>query len=588
MIGQLIGGRYQVIETLGSGGFCQTYIAKDAQKFDAKCVVKKLKPRSNLPENLAVATHLFEREAQTQYRLGNHSQIPQLLAYFRENQEFYLVQELIEGHNLGEELPPGKKLSESEVINLLENILDPLAFVHQQKVIHRDIKPPNLIRRDQDNKIVLIDFGAVKELAVTQVLNTQGETKILTNIGTPGYMPSEQSTGKARFSSDIYAVGIIGIQALTGKMPQELIEDPETAEIIWQQYAEVNPKLEVLLDRMVRYDFRERYRSASEALQAVRQLHYRPSLPLKLPKPKKDIVTSSAQPSKKIVSESNHELSWLAIIAAAAIIFGLAGWYAYWQLPMKMALKTIEESKEKGQYAKCMSLAQALSHKSSISTKLQILYQDCQNLQAQDYLNEAQKLAKERKYDQAILELNQISSETPLYSQAQTLLQEWNISNYEFYQNYQQAIVHLNQSDYPEALEELYQAAEKAIMVNQANLLLAEINKNEQKNFPEIAQELEAWQVLKETLNKADPQDYNLLYQRAKLKLNQDHNHHHTREFELLFAAAKKAIDNQQTEMMLAQLKQDREDRFRNFTIGHSEWTNLIQALEQKNKQFLD
>ena len=147
MIGQLIGGRYHIIETLGSGGFCQTYVAEDSQKFNNKCVVKKLKPLCTLPETFAIATQLFEREAQTQYRLGNHNQIPQLLAYFQEDREFYLVQELIEGHSVSEELTPGKQLSESEVILLVQNILEPLAFVHQQQVIHRDIKPPNLIRR---------------------------------------------------------------------------------------------------------------------------------------------------------------------------------------------------------------------------------------------------------------------------------------------------------------------------------------------------------------------------------------------------------------------------------------------------------
>ena len=118
----------------------------------------------------------------------------------------------------------------------------------------------------------MIDFGSVKELAATEVLNPQGKTQVVTTIGTPGYMPSEQSRGKARFSSDVYAVGIIGIQALTGKMPQELPEDPETAEIIWREQVRVNPELAFVLDKMVRYDFRERYRSAQSALEALQKL----------------------------------------------------------------------------------------------------------------------------------------------------------------------------------------------------------------------------------------------------------------------------------------------------------------------------
>lgn len=431
MIGQLVGGRYYIIEHLGCGGFCQTYVAQDSQKFDHKCVVKKLKPRCTLPETLAIAAQLFEREAQTQHRLGNHDQIPQLLAYFQEDREFYLVQELIDGHNLGEELPPGKKLSELEVISLLQNILEPLAFVHQQQVIHRDIKPPNLIRRHEDNKIVLIDFGAVQELAATEVLNIQGATKLVTNIGTPGYMPSEQTTGKARFSSDIYAVGIIGIQALTGKTAQELPEDPKTAEIVWRNSIKVNPRLAKVLERMVRYDFRERYYSAVEALEALEPLSRRNPITLAF-KPKQDSQVLNPKPVKTNphwLSAIRQKISWLVPIGTIAIIFGLGGWYLHWQLPIKMTITTVRESKEKGNYAKCISLSQAFSNNAYLENRLQAFLRDCRDLQAQDHLINAQKLAEQEKYEQALGELKRISPDTAFYTQAQELLVKWNRTN---------------------------------------------------------------------------------------------------------------------------------------------------------------
>ena len=592
MIGQLLSGRYQIIDNLGSGGFCKTYVAKDIQKFNTKCVVKKLKPLCTLPEAFHIALQLFEREAQTQYRLGYHNQIPQLLAYFQEDREFYLVQELIEGQSLCEEIVPGKKVSESEVIILLQNILEPLVFVHRQQVIHRDIKPPNLIRRDEDNKIVLIDFGAVKELAVTEVLNLQGETKIITSIGTPGYMPSEQAQGKARYSSDVYAVGIIGIQALTGKMAQELQEDPETAEIIWRNQIKVNSKLANILERMVRYDFRQRYRSAAEALEALQQLNNPKSLllPLKITTPNK---VSSFIPTESPVSWLSNcwqkfKLPWLVPMSLIAIILGWGGWYLHRQLPIQMTLRTVQESKKQGNYARCISLSKAFNDNSVLAHKLQSFLQDCQNLQARDYFNNAQQLAKEQKYEQALTQLNQIAPNTYYYVQAQKLFLDWNITNHEFYDDYQQAITYVEQLNYPQALDYLYLAADKAIVVGQPNLLLSEIIKNEQVIFKQIAQDVNHWKFLKDVLIQANPRDYQLNYQRAKLKLEKDHNHHHEREFELLFAAAKKAIDNQQTESMLAQLKEDRQVRFRNFTIGHQEWFNLIQALEQKNKKFLD
>ncbi|MBD2681179.1 MULTISPECIES: serine/threonine-protein kinase [Nostoc] len=281
MLGQLLDGRYKIIRVLGAGGFGQTYVAEDTKLYNSLCVVKQLKPMATDPMTLQVARRLFESEAQLLHKLGTHDQIPQLLAHFEANQEFFLVQQFIDGHPISDELTPGKRLSEAYTISLLENILQPLGFVHQNNVIHRDIKPPNLIRRKNDGKVVLIDFGAVKQIG-TQVVNGAGLTKMTVGIGTAGYMPSEQSRGSPRLSSDIYAVGMIGIQALTGLMPHQLEEDVQTAEIVWHHLVQVSPALADILDRMVRYDFRQRFQSAAEALAAVQELGnaYLPTQPL--------------------------------------------------------------------------------------------------------------------------------------------------------------------------------------------------------------------------------------------------------------------------------------------------------------------
>lgn len=144
------------------------------------------------PYTLNAGKILFDREAEALEKLGHHDQIPRLLAHFEDNQKFYLVQEFIEGHDFTQELRPNKQLSEAFVIQFLSDILEVLAFVHQQQVIHRDIKPSNIRRRESDGKLVLIDFGAVKQVS-TQVVNSQGQTKVTIAIGSPGYMPSEQS-----------------------------------------------------------------------------------------------------------------------------------------------------------------------------------------------------------------------------------------------------------------------------------------------------------------------------------------------------------------------------------------------------------
>jgi serine/threonine-protein kinase len=301
MLGRLLDGRYQVVQVLSVGGFGKTYIAEDTRRpGNPKCVVKHLKPASNEPNYLQTARRLFISEAETLEQLGNHDQIPRLLAYFEENQEFFLVQEFIVGRSLSVELQPGYYWTESQVIQLLKDVLGILAFIHSYGVIHRDIKPDNLIRRASDGKLVLIDFGAVKQVR-SQMTTAQNPMNATVAIGTPGYMASEQGLGRPRPSSDIYSLGIIGIQALTGLYPTQLQEDLTTGEILWQHRVQVSAGLASVLTQMVRYDYRERYESAHEALQALEQLSYS-CPPTQLPSTPREAL---AKPSERsLVSEA--------------------------------------------------------------------------------------------------------------------------------------------------------------------------------------------------------------------------------------------------------------------------------------------
>jgi len=273
----ILAGHYQIIKHLGGGGFGQTFLAKDHHlPGNPLCIVKQLQPRVTNQTMLEVAQRLFEQEAQTLYQLGGHQQIPRLLAHFEQHQEFYLVQEFISGQPLGQEILRGKQWNEAEVMALLEDILSVLSFVHQQGVIHRDLKPANLIRRSLDGKIVLIDFGAVKRVRTPTAAST-GQTSLTVAVGSPGYMPSEQVAGKPHFSSDIYAVGMMCLQALTGLSPgtQEIPTDAsgEFCCAACRNIAPVSPDFAAILDRMVRYDYRQRYQSATETLAVVEQLH---------------------------------------------------------------------------------------------------------------------------------------------------------------------------------------------------------------------------------------------------------------------------------------------------------------------------
>ncbi|RAM48949.1 MAG: protein kinase [Hapalosiphonaceae cyanobacterium JJU2] len=320
MLGNILVGRYQIVSHLGGGGFGETFVAYDTQlPGNPKCVVKKLKPQVTDPASLQTARRLFDTEAQVLHKLGTHNQIPQLLAYFEENEEFYLVQEFIEGHNLSQEIITGKPLSQSQVISLLQEILQILDFVHQQKVIHRDINPHNLLRRQADGKLFLIDFGAVKQIT-TQVINPSSKTKFTVAIGTPGYIPGEQAQGNPKYSSDIYAVGILGIQALTGLSPEELEKDAETNEIIWRNRTEVSQEFAQFLDKMVRYDFRQRYSSATLALQALKDLHNPnwQTVALNIPNHNQPSITNN-KPQKKIIKKILAGMIILGVGTVASI-----------------------------------------------------------------------------------------------------------------------------------------------------------------------------------------------------------------------------------------------------------------------------
>ena len=260
-------GRYEIIKPLGEGTFGNTYLSKDTDLPNhSYCVVKHLK-KTPCYGVISESQKRFEEEARVLQRLGNYDQIPSLAAYFQEEGEFYLVQEFVDGHDLDQEIISGQKFSEEQTIQLLKEILEVLAIVHQQSVIHRDIKPSNIMRRRQDSKIVLIDFGAVKEIGAFTT-NSKRETNLTKIIGTKGYMPSEQAIGRPGFASDVYAVGIIGIQMVTGLLPEKFSTDPN-GEIIWRNHAQVSDEFADVLNKMVCYCFSQRYTNADEALSAL-------------------------------------------------------------------------------------------------------------------------------------------------------------------------------------------------------------------------------------------------------------------------------------------------------------------------------
>ncbi|MGQ9864959.1 MAG: serine/threonine protein kinase [Pseudanabaenaceae cyanobacterium] len=251
--------RYEIVRPLGSGGFSETWLAKDTHLPGCPlCVVKKLVMPSGERFLQETARRLFDTEARVLARLGQHPQIPQLLAHFEENGHFYLVQEYIEGHDLTAELT--RPMGEAYTVALLREILPILDYIHQEKAIHRDLKPANLIRR-RDGTLFVIDFGAVKQI--------DPKARSTVAIGTPGFMPQEQVGGRPQPNSDLYALGAIAVQALTGLPPHLLPTDPVTGSLCWRDRVTVNPELAAILERLLHPNWQQRFHSAREVMQTL-------------------------------------------------------------------------------------------------------------------------------------------------------------------------------------------------------------------------------------------------------------------------------------------------------------------------------
>jgi ABC-type branched-subunit amino acid transport system substrate-binding protein len=284
-LGHILHERYEILALLGEGGFARTYTAVQINTpNNPLCVVKEIPfPPSNDPRVLDRGRERFDREASALCRLGRNSRIPELFDRFEKNNHFYLVQEYVQGHPLSQELTAGDQWNEQQTVALLREVLEILKSVHEENIIHRDITPSNLIRRETDQKIVLIDFGAVKEIG-TFTCNSTGEIFSSQAIGTNGYMPAEQYNPRSlpQPYNDIYAVGIIAIQALSGRRPTNLPQDPETGEIIWDYLTSepVSDSLTNILTKMVRFHFQDRYQSVDEVLQDLDlSIVERPELP---------------------------------------------------------------------------------------------------------------------------------------------------------------------------------------------------------------------------------------------------------------------------------------------------------------------
>ena len=262
----LLVDRYRAIKMLGQGGFGRTFLAIDDFKpSKPRCVIKQFLPSVKGKKGLQKAAELFAQEAVRLDQLGQHDQIPELLAFFSQEEHQYLIQEFIDGENLGQELERKGIFNEEQIREVLNDMLSVLEFVHANQVIHRDIKPENIIRRKSDRKLILVDFGAAK---ATEGVNLSVTGTI---IGSIAYVAPEQSVGKPTFASDLYSLGATCLHLLTNIEPTELFDMAE-GEWMWREYLQDNDisyELSRVLDKLVEGATRRRFQSVQEVLAAL-------------------------------------------------------------------------------------------------------------------------------------------------------------------------------------------------------------------------------------------------------------------------------------------------------------------------------
>ncbi|HEY9660730.1 MAG TPA: serine/threonine-protein kinase [Allocoleopsis sp.] len=278
-------GRYSIVQPLGQGGFGRTYLALDADRLNTRCVIKQFSPQVQGAKSLEKAIRLFNQEAVRLHDLGEHPQIPTLLAYFEQDGLLYLVQQFIEGQSLLQEMRQNGAFNERQIRDMLADVLPVLRFIHKHQVIHRDITPSNILRRQSDDRLVLIDFGVAKQL------NEESAGEAGTRVGTEGYAPMEQFRGGKAFpASDLYSLGATCLHLLTQTRPDHLY-DPLNGCWFWREYlleekgAVVSDQLAHILDYLLKDLVSERYQSADEVMRDLNADSFLPAVSTTKPRP---------------------------------------------------------------------------------------------------------------------------------------------------------------------------------------------------------------------------------------------------------------------------------------------------------------
>jgi serine/threonine protein kinase len=389
--------RYKIIEPLDKGGFSETFLAEDTDWLNRPCVIKQLAFSQDNSEFDCIQSK-FQQEAKVLYDLGEEldqnsdlrPRIPRMYAYFSENNQFYLVQEWIQGETLTKRLKTKGLMNEEEVKQLLVEILPVLQFIHDRNIVHRDIKPGNLMIRDSDGKPVLIDFGIVKKLV-------QVATDPSTLFFTPYFGAPEQERGEQiHHNTDLYGLGITAIYALTGKHPKHWISYLSKKPQWYQISDNISNEFRIILNKAIQPNPRDRYSTAQEMLEAIQSLM--PVLPVVEP-----ISDTRKDPGRGFTSRTSR-FRFIALSLSGAIVAIGSGFFYFNHQNIQDNLMVVRDAHERGDHSTCIAEAKrftqshVLSHFNSV-TEAERLGNECSAaLKLQNHLrNDVPKLLREQR-----------------------------------------------------------------------------------------------------------------------------------------------------------------------------------------------
>ena len=304
--------RYQILASLGSGEYKETYLAIDLASPTQNKVVVKCWQTITQHDNQIIAK-LFLKEALSLQELSaNFSQIPTLYDYFFQDNQYYLVEEYIAGKNLAQL----NVISPQQCLVLLSSLLKALQNIHHQNMIHRNLKPENIIIRASDQLPVLIDFGTVKEAIGGFSASAQEFTA------------PEQNQGRAIFSSDLYALSLTMIYAMTGKTPLELPCNQTTRELEWQKLVpNLDDNLARVLTKASQIERSHRYATSEQMYRDLEQSVMATEQPVEKEQkktiPVKQIANNVSLPRQKFPSQTtsnSHTNNWQIIIVIPLLL----------------------------------------------------------------------------------------------------------------------------------------------------------------------------------------------------------------------------------------------------------------------------